>query len=296
MAEATSVASPSAPWPRPGRLLLGQIRHQNRLFWRSPVAAVFTIAFPLMFLLLFNLLFDGTIDVGPGDVGISQFYVPSLGVFAAVSATYTGLVMQTAMARELGVLKRVRGTPLPPGLYLGGLVGSAVWIAAIGTAIMVLVGWVVYDFQIDAARLPAALLAFVVGVATFSALGLAVSGFAKDGRSASALANFTLLPVSFLSGVFVPLEDPPQWLSVLGDVLPLKPFVVAFDAAFNPNVDRPGIAGDRLAVLALWLVVGAVLATRTFRWTGPEGAPARPRRSTRRPAATRRPGGRAPQP
>ncbi len=271
------VADPQV-WPSPGVLLLAQIRHQNRLFWRSRVAAVFTLAFPLMLLVLLNALLDYSFDVGDGEVDVSQLYVPALGVFTAVSATYTGLIMQTAMSRELGVLKRVRGTPMPPGLYLGGLVGSSIWIAALGTSFMVLVGWLVYDFEIDAARLPAAVLAFAVGVATFSALGLAVSGLASDGRSASALANFTLLPAAFLSGVFVPLEDPPRWLALLGDVLPLKPFVRAFDAAFNPNVDRPGIAGGRLAVMAVWLVIGVVLATRTFRWMPAAGGGSATRR------------------
>lgn len=272
------------PWPRPGRLWWRQVRHQNRMFWRSPVASVFTLAFPVLFLVLFNLLFDDTVDVGQGEVAIAQFYTPALAVFTAVSAAYTGLIMQTALAREQGVLKRVRGTPLPPGLYLGGVVGSAVWIAALGTVGMLVLGWAVYDFTIDAVRLPTAVLVFVVGVATFAALGLAVSGLAADGRSASALANFTLLPMAFLSGVFVPLEDPPTWLTVIGDVLPLKPFVVAFDAAFNPNVDPPGLQWDRLAVMAAWFVVGVLGAVRLFRWE-PAVSTRRGNRRSRRGAA-----------
>ncbi len=281
-----STAAAAPAWPSPGRLLFAQVRHHNRLFWRSRVAAIFTIAFPLMILVFSNSLIDERFDVGDGEVSVSQLYVPALAVFTAVSATYTGLIMQTALAREQGVLKRVRGTPLPPGLYLGGLVGSSIWVAALGTAVMVIVGWLAYDFAIDVARLPAAALAFVVGVATFSALGLAVSGLASDGRAASALANFTLLPVAFLSGVFVPLEDPPRWLELAGDVLPLKPFVRAFDAAFNPNVDRPGIAFGRLGVLAVWFVIGVALAIRTFRWMPADGAS----------GATRRRAGRAPRP
>ncbi len=249
----------------PAAALRRQVRHQNRLFWRSPVAAVFTLAFPLMFLVVVNLVLDDTVDFGEGAVATEQFSTPALAVFAAVSASYTALIMQTVTARELGITKRIRSTPLPLVTYLGGQVLSTVWIAAVGTTMMMVVGRLVYGVDLGADRVPAAIVVFVVGTATFSALGLAVSGMASDIRSASAIANFTVLPVALVSDVFAPLEDPPRWLDTVGSALPLKPFVHAFATAFDPNVDPPAIATDELGVLAVWLVIGALAATRTYR-------------------------------
>ncbi|MCJ7725523.1 MAG: ABC transporter permease, partial [Acidimicrobiia bacterium] len=161
------------------RLTAAQVRYQNKVFWRTPISAVFTLAFPLMFLVLFNLLFEGTIEVaGRRPLSIVQFYAPSLAVFAAASATYTNLAVGTAVARDAGILKRFRGTPLPPWSYLAGRVGSAMWIAALAVVTMVGVGMAAYGLEIQATSLPAALVTFAVGVACFAALGVAVAGIA----------------------------------------------------------------------------------------------------------------------
>lgn len=253
-------------WPSPLRLLASQVRYQNRLFWRSPISAVFTLAFPLIFLVLFDLIFSGDIERPAGDISVTQFYAPSLAVFAAASATYTNIGINQSILRDLGVLKRVRGTPLPPALYLGGVIGSAVWIALVADVVMLGVGALVYDLEVEAAKLPAAVVTFVVGTASFAAMGLALSALARSSSATPAAAQATLLPAAFVSDVFVPLSDPPRWLETIGDVLPLKPFVLAFEAAFSPHTDAPAFRPGRLAVVALWGVAAALVAARRFTW------------------------------
>ena len=235
-------------------LVWRHVRYQNRLFWRTPIAAFFTLALPLMFLLLFRAIFgNDEFDTPYGRLTVSQFYAPALGAFAAVSATYTNLAIGITTLRDDGVLKRVRGTPLPSWVYLAGAIGSAVWLALIGVVVMLTVGVVAFDVNIEVAKLPASAVSFVVGVATFAALGLAVASIAKNARSAPAIANATILPLAFISNVFVSLGDePPSWLDTLGDVFPLKPFVEAFSLSFSPFTDAPGFfgeaAGDRRRV------------------------------------------------
>jgi ABC-2 type transport system permease protein len=251
------------------RLVWSQVRYENRLFWRTPVAAFFTLAFPLMFLLLFVVLFGDAdaIDLGErGTFTIAQFYAPALGVFAVASATYTNIGIGTAISRDRGILKRFRGTPLPPWVYLAGKVGSAIWIAAIAVTVMLAVGSLAFDVPVFAGRLPAAVLTFVLGAAAFSALGLMLAALAPSGDSAPAVANATILPMAFVSDVFIIVADPPRWLALIGDVLPLKHFVRAFQAAFNPTVTDAGFRWGHLTVLALWGVVGALLAMRFFSW------------------------------
>ncbi len=249
------------------RLLGHQVRYQNRVFWRTPVAAFFTLFFPLMFLILFNLLFDDVIEiVGRDPLTVTQFYAPSLAVFAAASATYTNLTVGTAIARDEGLLKRVRGTPLPPWIYLTGRVGSAIWIALLAVVVMLAVGAIAYDLQVRPVTIPAAALTFIVGVACFAALGLAMAGLAKTGDSAPALANATILPLAFISDVFIPISDPPAALTFTADLFPLKHFVRAFQEAFSPFVTGTAFRWGDLGVMALWAVFGMVAARRFVGW------------------------------
>ena len=132
-------------------LVWGQIRYQNKIFWRTPISAFFTLVFPLMFLIVFGLIF-GSEDIEGTGLTVAQFYAPALAVFGAVSATYTNLAISTAIARDEGILKRVRGTPLPPWGYIAGRVGSAVYMAAISVLIMLAAGVVFYGLQIYGAR------------------------------------------------------------------------------------------------------------------------------------------------
>ncbi|MDP8969887.1 MAG: ABC transporter permease [Actinomycetota bacterium] len=257
------------------RLIARLVRYHNRIFWRTPIAAFFTLVFPLMFLVLFNVLFGVSVEAGPTRISVAQFFAPSLAVFAAASATYTNLGIGTAIARDQGVLKRIRGTPTPPWAYLSGRVGSAMWIALLATVLMMAVGTLAYDVTVDVERLPAALLTFAVGVAAFAALGLALAALSPSGDTAPAIANATLLPLAFISGVFIPIEDPPRWLDVLATVFPLKHFVVAFQDAFSPFTTDLAFRWGNLAVMAVWGVVGAAVALATFRWEPRGGERAR---------------------
>ena len=273
----------SGVWPSTGGLVLKQVRHQNRIFWRTPISAFFTLALPLIMLVLFNALFSGEVDGPDGPIGLNQFYTAGLAVFSAASATYTNLGIGVAIQRDDGILKRVRGTPLPPWVHMAGLVGSAVWLAVIGVSIMLTMGVIAYDLDVEPAKMPAAALTFVVGVAAFAALGLALAALAPTGPSAPALANATILPLAFVSNIFIALEDPPRWVEVMGDLFPLKSFATAFQDAFNPFVDAPGFDWVAIGWMALWGLAGAVVAFRRHRWEPARGATGG-RRSRRAPA------------
>jgi ABC-2 type transport system permease protein len=271
--------TPFPSWPR---LLARQTHYQIVTIWRIPVAFFFTLVLPLIMLVLFNALFgDEIIETGEGGWPMSQFYTGGLAAFTAVSATYTNLANMVPLRRDEGVLKRWRGTPLPTWIYMAGFIVSAVLIAAAGVIFMLTLGYVAYDLEIVWAKMPAALLTFVVGVATFAALGLALAALVKSASSASAAANATLLPLAFVSNIFIPLDDDtPTWITRIGDFFPLKPFAEAFQDCFNPLVDPPAFAWDKLAFIALWGVVGAVVAVKKFRWE-PSGTAPRRRRAAR---------------
>jgi ABC-2 type transport system permease protein len=270
-------------FPGTARLIATQTAYQIRTFRRIPVALFFTLGLPLVMLVLFNALFGSEVIETPnGTWKTGQFYTGGLAAFTAVSATYTNLANMVPLRRDEGVLKRWRGTPLPTWMYLAGFVASAVVIAFVGVIIMLTLGVVAYDLEIDVAKMPAAAITFVVGVSAFAALGMALAALVKSANSASAAANATILPLAFVSDVFIQIDDPPRWLEVVGNIFPLKPFVHAFQDCFNPTVSSPALNVGALAWVAAWGAVGLLVALRKFSWE-PSGTAAR---RSRRAAAT----------
>ncbi|MGB0111843.1 MAG: ABC transporter permease [Ilumatobacteraceae bacterium] len=272
-------------FPSPLALIVRQTRYQLVTFARIPVAVFFTLGLPLIMLVLFNALFGGgTVSTPAGEWPAQQFYTGGLAAFTAVSATFTNLANMVPIRRDEGVLKRWRGTPLPTWIYLAGFIMSAVIIALIGVVLMLGLGVVAYDLQIEAAKMPAAVLTFVVGVGSFAALGMALAAVVKSASSSSAAANAIILPLAFVSNIFIPLDDAPEWIDVVGGVFPLKPFAEAFQDCFSPLVAAPAFAWSNLAIVAIWGVAGLVVALTRFTWE-PSGSAPRGRRS-RRAAAT----------
>ncbi len=256
-----------------------QTRAQNRAFWRVPIGAFFTLGLPLIMLVLFVALFGNEpIDSTYGNIRVAQFYAPGLAVFAAASATYTNIGMNLSMRREEGILKRVRGTPLPPWIYLTGVVLSGVWIALVSTVVMMGIGVLAYDVNIEAAKMPAAALSFLVGTITFALLGVALAAVAKSAAAAPGIANSTILPLAFVSQVFVslgPSGDIPGWLNMVGNVFPLKHFALSFGQAMSPFSEAPAFEWGHLGVMAIWAAIGGLVAWRKFGWDPVSGASTR---------------------
>jgi len=245
-----------------------QFRYDNKTFWRTPIAAFFTIVFPLMFLLLFSALFgDEKIEIpGRGIFSVAQFYAPALAAFAVGSATYTNIGVQVAFARDQGILKRFRGAPLPSPAFMAGKIASGVWIALLAATLMLTVGVIFYDVSIALERLPAAAITFLLGAGCFASLGLALGSLAPTGEASTAIANATYLPVAFASDVFIAIGEPPAWLEFIGNVFPLKHFVNAFQDAFNPLTSDLAMRPGDWAAMVAWGVVGSLIAWRFFKW------------------------------
>jgi ABC-2 type transport system permease protein len=272
-------------FPGPVHLVATQTRYQLLSFWRIPVAFFFTLALPLIMLVLFNALFgDETIVTDEGSWPVRQFYTGGLAAFTAVSATYTNLANMVPIRRDEGVLKRWRGTPLPTWTYISGFILSAIVIAFIGVMMMLTLGVVAYDLEIVWAKMPAAAVTFLVGVASFAALGMALASLVKSASSASAAANATILPLAFISNVFIATDNAPGWVETVGNLFPLRPFVESFQDCFTPFVDPPAFNWPKLGFVLLWGAAGLVVARRRFTWE-PSGSAPRGRRS-RRAAAT----------
>jgi len=247
-------------------LVAHQLRYEQRAYWRNPAAAFFTLVFPLMFLVIFASLNKGkTIDLPSGPtISFNQYFVPSILTFGVMGACYTNLAMGLAARRENGSLKRKRATPLPAWAFIAGLIASSVLLSILLVAITFGAGIALYGVHLSSTRVPAIALALVAGAACFCALGIAIQTFIPNEDAAPAIVNATLLPLTFISGVWFPIGEK-SLLGKFADVFPVRHFVNAlFDATNGPG--NGGFAGKDLAWLAGWLVLGAVVAIRRFRW------------------------------
>jgi ABC-2 type transport system permease protein len=248
-------------------LVLSQARYANRSFWRNPAAAFFTFIFPLMFLIIFNLVFgDEDIEVEGGTVDTSAFYVPAILALAVINACYTALSQIIVNLRDQGLLKRMRGTPLPPLAFIAGRILQCIWVMTLLVVVVLAFGAIFYGVDVPTDRLPALVLALVFGAAAFCALGLAVTGFIPNADAAPAVVNATILPLLFISNVFIPTNTAPAWLNDFASIFPVVHLADSMHGVFNPFTTGNGIEIKDLAVLAAWAVVGSAIAARHFTW------------------------------
>jgi len=246
-------------------LLTDQVVLEQKRYWRNPAAAVFTFAFPVFFLIIFASINSGASVTSLGKINFNQYYVPSIIAYGVMSACYVNVGIAICFRRDTGLLKRLRGTPLPPWAFVVGLVGSAYIVSAILVVITTAIGVVFYDVTLYPGRFLALAVALLVGAACFAALGVAVSTVVPNADAAPAIVNAAFFPIVFLSGTFFPIPAG-SWLTKVANVFPVRHFIQAVFATFDPRRVGSSFAWRHLAVMAVWGAVGAVFAARRFKW------------------------------
>lgn len=242
------------------------LRSDLKVFVRNPAALFFTAILPVVFLILFVSIFGNQRSQEFG-VKVATLQVPAFIALAVVSASFVGLAMGLTSVREDGILKRVRATPVAPWIVFAGRIGTAIVSATIVTAILVAIGALAFGVTVPTHTLPGLILTLAVGAATFCGLAIAYTRLIPSEEAAPAMTNAVVLPLYFISGVFVPPDQLPRELRQVADVLPVKPFVDALFEAFDPHTTGAGIAGGDLVIVAAWGALGLLLAVRFFVWT-----------------------------
>jgi ABC-2 type transport system permease protein len=234
-----------------------QYRLERRLFWRNPSAAFFNFLLPLLFLAFFGAIFHGN----QHDLNV---IVPGIAGMSVLSTTFTALAYNMTFLREQGVLKRIRGTPMPGSSYLFGIAGNAVTNTAIQIAIITVAGRVFFGtgWPKDWGEL---ILFVVAGVVCFASLGVAFSHVIPNFDATSAYVNAVFLPVIFVSGVFYDAAKAPGFLRGIAQALPLKHVI---DGLSGAMVTGRGIGAHitALGVIAAWSALGVAFAIRGFSW------------------------------
>ena len=246
-------------------LVLHQFRYDQKVFWRNPAAVFFTAALPLIFLFLLATLFKNR-EIQGLNVKGATYYVPAIITLAVISATTVKLATNLPAEREAGMLKRVRGTPLPTWVFIAGRVGNSLVISVVMVFLVSLFGRLIYGVTLPTETLPAMLVTLAVGAFSFSCLGFALAALIPTQEAAPAVTNATVLPLYFLSGVFIPQNEIPSGVLGFADAFPIRHFFQAMFTAWDPNTTGSGFEFGHLAIVAAWGLLGLVVALRFFRW------------------------------
>ena len=241
-----------------------------RLFFREKDSVIFTFLLPIAFLLMFSAVFSRPI----AGVSAARYFTAGFIASGIAASSFQTLGIAIAIERDDGSLKRLRGTPMPPAAYLVGKLAMVLVVSVCQTAILLVLATLVFDVPLPSARgwLTFAWV-FILGIATCSLLGIAISSLPRSGKSASPVVTFPFLILQFISGVFFVFTDLPTGLQEVAALFPLKWMTQGLRSVFLPDgfqaIEPAGSweHGRAALVLGGWLVLGLLLALRTFRWT-----------------------------
>ena len=246
------------------QLLTAQVKLHQRSFWRNPESAFFNFAMPLGVLLLFGATSGNDPIPGRSDVRVLTLFVPGILAFAVVVVAYGNLAATVALSRADGVLKRLRATPLPPMLYLGGQLVSTVVTALLVSVATIALGGAAFGALPRVAAVPQLLIVLVLGISCFAALGIAISAAIPTADAAGAITNGTYLPLAMVSGMFSATLHLPRVIDAVIGLFPLKALADGLRSTYDPAAR--GLPVWNVVVLVAWTIAGLVIARRWFHW------------------------------
>lgn len=250
------------------RLLVHQFRFEWKLFWRNPATVFFSVGLPLVFLFLLGAVFGGG-DEKDSTYGLlaDQYLVPAIMTLGIVSASFVNTAMTITFQREMGVLKRMRGTPLPTSVFVGARTASAVVNSLLIAFVILICGHIAYGIGIDGTRLFDTLVVTVIASIAFCALGFALTIIIPNQSAGPAITNMITLPLYFISGVFGDAANLPTVLYDIGRIFPISHLGACLFESFSP--DASGVfafSAKDIGIVILWGVIGFVLCAWKFHW------------------------------
>jgi len=255
---------------RQPRGILGLVLHQARYdliaFLRNSQARFFTLILPILFLVIFVSVF-GNNKVGPDHIKASTYYVPGISALAVIAGSFVNLVISITAQRESGVLKRRRSTPVPAWVLIAGRALTAIVVSMGVMLVVLLIGRFGYGVKLPSATLPGVVVTAVRGAVSFCFLAYALATAIHSADAAQPMTQAIMLPLYFISGVFIPNVNLPSWLRHVAEVFPVQHLADGLHHAFDPATHGAGIVWTDLGVLALWGAAGLTVALTRFAWT-----------------------------
>ncbi len=233
-----------------------------KLFLRNFIATFFTFIFPLLMLALFGGIYGNKPEAIFGGYGSMDITVP--GYIAALiigTTAFIGLPLDLAFQRQLGVLRRMRATPLHPAMVLGSKMVTNLLVTVFGIALLVAAGAVFYQVYIPSNWLPV-LLGILLSCLCLFALGFALASLIRSANAVRAVSFALFYPMMFVSGGTIPGQFLPPAFQTAASVMPMTYTVnLVRDLWFGKGWDLTA-----LAILAGFTLVGILVSVRFFRW------------------------------
>ena len=242
-----------------------------RQFLRQRESVVFTLLFPVLLLLIFGSVFKNTIAPG---VTFSQYFVAGMIASGLLNTGFQQLAIMIPLERDDGTLKRLRGTPMPPSSYFIGKILAVLASMVVQIILLLLVGALIFGVHLptDIGHWITFAWVTLLGITGSTLLGIAFSSVPRSGRGASAMVTPIVLVLQFTSGVFFIFNQLPSWMQNVASIFPLKWLTQGMRSVFLPEsfasqeVAKSWEHGRVALMLSIWIVVGLVLALKTFRW------------------------------
>ncbi len=254
------------------RLLLHQLRFEWKLFWRNPGSVFFSVAMPLIFLFLLGLVYikgserDAVYGLLP-----AQYLVAAIATLGIVGACFNNVAMTITIQREMGTLKRLRGTPLPTVVFVLARTLSTVASAVLIVVVIYAAGWIAFGARFNLEELVGSLIVALVGATCFAALGFAITVVIRSFSAATPITNSITLPLYFISGIFGNVEGLPSLLADIGAFFPVAHLGACFFELLSPhNEGVLAFSATDIGVLLLWGLFGLAIAVWKFKWE-PQG-------------------------
>lgn len=270
-APASRQVSHSRSLPSPGRALFVQIRYQLMLLLRTPRAVVAGVVLPALLLLVSH----------PSHGPIAPAELAGLAVLGVTITAWSTNGISLVTAREAGVLKRWRATPMPAWCYFLGRVIATVIVGVMSGAVTMAIGVLICHTHMTVTIGLGVLVSVALGALAWSAAALAVSGLIPNVASAWPILMITYLPVILISGGLGSIGNQPHWLTTLSRYLPAEPVINATTRALDYQAGRSLFSVQDVLVLACWMVGGLLAARVLFRWQPTRKAPGRQTRRAR---------------
>lgn len=252
-------------WWRDLRLVAHQVKYEQMAFWINRVGAVFTVGFSVVFLVMMGLSAGNQRNASLGDVRLVQYYVPGFIAYGVMAAGFTTLAITIVVRRETGLLKRLRLSPLPTWVLIASIFLSTLIVALAQVAVLIVIGRLAYQVPFPSSWL-ALLLAVLVGIVSFSAMGIAISCAVPNQETAGPVTSIVFFVLLFLAGLWFPLPAG-SGLAKFSNYLPVRHLMTAMDRSFQiPRGTSPWAWGD-LLVVALWGAGATLISLRRFRWS-----------------------------
>jgi ABC-2 type transport system permease protein len=246
------------------RLAARQVYYEQLNFWLNPVAAFFTVGFSVVFLVLLGASAGNSTSSTLGGVRVVQYYVPGFVAYGVMATCFSSLATSLVARREMGLLKRLRLSPLPTWAMLVAICANAVIVSFVQIVILLLIGRFGYHVHVPH-NVAALAVALLVGAISFTALGIAVSTLIPNQEAAGPVVSIIFFVLLFLSGLWYPI-NPHSGLARVSDFFPIRHMIVAVYAPFDPRRGVSGWSWGDLGALAIWGAIAAVVALRRWSW------------------------------